>query len=101
MTDSPFPASGGSDNSETPNESFPGDVRLYAPEAENWRAHILTSWDKVYCFAKHPGQDYYHQLMYGEIYVQKGDEVYCLNCALRDGILTRNRLYWQKGSGLQ
>ena len=53
----------------------------------------------MYCFAKVPGEEYYHQLLHGEIYVQKGDEVYCLRCALRDGILTRDRLFWQRRTG--
>lgn len=98
MTDSPSPGSQTTPGPNAPAAGVPGDARLYAPEAENWKAHILTSWDKFYCFAKNPGQDYYHQLMHGEIYVQKGDEIYCLNCALRDGILTRDRLFWQKGT---
>ncbi|WP_437185378.1 hypothetical protein SH668x_002481 [Planctomicrobium sp. SH668] len=75
------------------------DSRLYVPETEQWTAHILKSWDRFYCFSKNPGEDYYHLVMHGEIYLQRGDEVYCVNCALRDGIITRNRLYWQNRSG--
>ncbi|WP_437224339.1 hypothetical protein SH661x_003587 [Planctomicrobium sp. SH661] len=75
------------------------DCRLYVPEAENWQARILTSWEKVYCFSKNPGQDYYHLILHGEIYLQKGDEVYCLSCARRDGVATHDRLYWQKRTG--
>lgn len=75
------------------------DCRLYVPEADNWRAHVLTSWDKIYCFSKNPGEDFYHLILHGEIYLQQRDEVYCLRCALRDGILTRDRLFWQKRTG--
>ena len=71
------------------------DCRLYVPEADQWKAQVLTSWDKVYCFAKKPGEEYYHLILHGEIYLQRGDEVFCLRCGLRDGILTRNRLFWQ------
>lgn len=76
-------------------ENLP-DCRLYVPEADNWQARILTSWDKVYCFSKNPGEEFYHLILHGEIFIQRDDEVYCLKCGLRDGILTRDRLYWQK-----
>ena len=71
------------------------DVRLYAHTPEGWQAHIKQGWDKDYCFAKNPGEDWFHLLMSGEIYLQHGTERYCLNCALRRGILTADRLYWQ------
>ena len=34
-----------------------------------------------------PGQDHYHRLLDGEIYLQHGDEKLCLPCADRQGIL--------------
>jgi hypothetical protein len=71
------------------------EVRIYAPEAEAWKAHIKVGWDKEYCYSKFPGQDYLHLLLNGEIYLQSKDEKLCLTCALRKGILTEDRLYWQ------
>jgi len=82
----------------SPQTQQPADHRLYVPETDNWKAQILNTWDKVYCFSKNPGQDYYHLIVHGEIYVQRGDEVYCLNCGLRDGILTHNRLFWERSN---
>ncbi|HVW03214.1 MAG TPA: hypothetical protein VHB77_22825 [Planctomycetaceae bacterium] len=76
------------------------DLRLYAPE-DGWKAHIKRGWDNDYCYAAYPGQDYFHLLLNGEIFIQRGDEKYCLNCAVRLGYLTANRLYWQKGGGPQ
>jgi hypothetical protein len=73
------------------------DVRLYFPDAKGWTPHILTSADKVYCFAKNPGEDYYHLILSGELYLQRGDEVFCLLCALRHGVVTQDRLFWQRG----
>jgi len=73
------------------------DHRLYVPEHEGWEARLKRSWDNEYCYSANPGEDYFHLLLNGEIYLQRGDEKYCLNCALRQGILTTNRLYWQRG----
>jgi hypothetical protein len=73
------------------------DVRLYLPDAEGWSAHVKQSWDKEYCFQKKPGEDFFHLLMHGEVYLQNGDEKFCLWCALRRGIVTHDRLNWQKG----
>jgi hypothetical protein len=72
------------------------DCRLYVRSPAGWKAHILTSGERMYCFAKLPGQDYYHLILDGEIYLQNGNESYCLQCALREGILTLDRLHWQR-----
>jgi hypothetical protein len=76
------------------------DVRLYVPELEGWTARVKGGWEKLYCFYKQPGQDYFHLLMGGEIYLERGEEVVCLMCALRRGIVTTDRLHWQhRGRG--
>jgi hypothetical protein len=72
-----------------------GDCRLYQPDAEGWEAHIMRGSDRLYCYAKQPGQDYFHLIVPGEVFVQKGDEKLCLMCAVREGVLTTNRLHWQ------
>jgi hypothetical protein len=74
------------------------DHRLYVPLPEGWRAQIKQGWDKLYCFRKNPGEDYYHLILNGEIYVESADESLCLTCALRSGLVTRDRLYWQHGA---
>lgn len=71
------------------------DYRLYVPDPQGWSARILTSWDKFYCFLKNPGEDYHHAILHGEIYLQRGDEAYCLRCAVRHGMATTDRLFWQ------
>lgn len=73
------------------------DIRLYIAQPEGWQAHVKQSWDKEYCFQKKPGEEYFHLLMHGEVYLQHDDEKYCLQCALRRGTLTHDRLNWQKG----
>ncbi|WP_437200746.1 hypothetical protein [Planctomicrobium sp. SH664] len=90
----PIPAS------ETPTrDPDVPDCRLYVPQFDRWQVKIKTSWDKTYCYAKNPGEDYYHLILGGEIFLQGGDEVFCLRCALRQGIVTQDRLHWQRESG--
>lgn len=85
---------------EQPLTSPVPDNRLYVPETEQWKAFIKSDWDKTYCFAKNPGEDFYHLIVHGEIYLRRGDEVYCLKCALRHGFATTDRLFWQhRGRG--
>lgn len=92
-----------SDISERPSESETGtspsitaDRRLYLTDA-NWTAKIKLNWDREYCFAKNPGEEHFHLLMNGEIYLTRETEIFCLNCARRRGLLTDNRLHWQQG----
>jgi hypothetical protein len=82
-------------SSEPEQPSF--DRRVYIPDHEGWIARIKVGWDNDYCFGKNPGQDYYHLLLNGEIYVQRDQEKFCLNCAVRMGFLSTDRLYWQNG----
>jgi hypothetical protein len=71
------------------------DGRLYVPDQDGWRAHIKQTWDREYCFLKNPNEDFFHLLQCGEIYLERDKEMYCLNCALRLGLATRDRLFWQ------
>jgi hypothetical protein len=80
---------------QPPQTDPPRDFRAYVPDAEAWMARIKVGWDKEYCYAKLPGQDYLHLLLNGEIYLQSKEEKLCLTCAMRRGILTEDRLYWQ------
>ena len=77
------------------SKSKSGDMRMYVPKAEDWQAHLKQGWEKEYCYSKNPGEDYFHLLMNGEIYLQRGNEKYCLHCALRLGHITQDRHYWQ------
>jgi hypothetical protein len=87
-------------NESAPNSSTPSsdqDARLYVPinDTENITIHVKTSSSKEYCFSKFPGQDHFHLLMHGEIFVTNGHDMYCVECAIRHGFLTRDRLNWQ------
>ena len=81
---------------------FTGDVenplpdrRLYIPDHGEWHVEIKRDSDRVYCYSKNPGQDWFHLIVNGEIYVTRQHERYCLECATRMGFLTTDRLFWQ------
>lgn len=71
------------------------DVRLYVCHPEGWTAAVKQTSEKMYCYQKHPGEDYFHLIVAGEIYLQFGDEKLCLSCAVRRGDATQERLFWQ------
>ena len=74
------------------------DGRLYVPAWEDgWRVRIKTTWEREYCFAMKSGEDFYHLLMAGELYVQYDEEKFCLECAMRRDVLSRDRLHWKRG----
>lgn len=73
------------------------DVRLYLKYSDGWTAHIKRDWMKEYCYSQNPGEDFYHVLVGGEVYLQRGTEKFCLTCALRHGYVTRDRMHWQRG----
>lgn len=62
-------------------------ARLFLREP-GWQVHLKTDSVKAFCYATAPGQDYYHRLVDGEIYLRRGDERLCLPCAARRGLLT-------------
>jgi hypothetical protein len=73
------------------------EIRLYLPDHDGWEAAVKRDWTKDYCFSQNPGENYYHLILCGEIYLQRAGEKYCLNCALRHGVVTHDRTNWQKG----
>lgn len=75
--------------------SPPSDRRLYLPVHQEWSIEVLSGAQKQYCYQQSPGEDHFHMIVPGEIYVQGGDIKLCLNCALRRGAVTENRLFWQ------
>ncbi len=72
------------------------DQRLYVPESEGWKAVIKRDWTKQYCYYKSPGEDYFHMILSGEIYLESSTEKVCLSCAMRHGIVSTDRLFWQR-----
>lgn len=77
--------------------SPPDDRRLYVPHPDTWTVRVKPSFDREYCHAKFPGEPHYHLLMGGEVHLDNGEQKFCLICALRLGLVTLDRTYWQKG----
>lgn len=75
------PAAGDGD----PPAPAPPDGRLYVAGVRNWRAVVKTDFAKQYCHLKTPGEEYYHLLTGGELYLDDGESKLCLNCAVRSG----------------
>lgn len=84
------------DDAASPVAVMAEDRRMYLPEHDRIRIAVMTGVEREYCFQKDPGQDFYHLIVPGEVYVARGDEKFCLNCALRRGIVIFDRLYWQR-----
>jgi hypothetical protein len=60
--------------------------RLFLVES-GWRINIKTDSSRAFCFMMAPGQDFYHGLLDGEIYLQRGEQRFCLACAIRRGLV--------------
>ena len=75
--------SGKSDASEPNNYAR----RLFVYEP-GWRVAVKIGSERSFCYQMAPGQDYYHRLLDGEVYVFHGDERLCLACAERRGLLS-------------
>lgn len=72
------------------------DRRLYFPDAEGWTLGVKSG-PREYCSHRNPGEEWFHLLLDGELFLAFGEEKLCLNCAFRSGLLTDDRLFWQKG----
>jgi len=74
--------------SPPPEGIAPGNsaTRLYVFEP-GWRVSIKRDSSREFCHAMAPGQDYYHRLLDGELYLHHGDERLCLACATRRGVI--------------
>lgn len=60
--------------------------RTYLHEP-GWRIGHKTNSVREFCYMMAPGQDYYHRLLEGEVYVYNQEERLCLACAERRGLL--------------
>lgn len=83
------------ENAPAPSVDPIPDTRLYVPDHEDWDVHIKRDSERYFCYSKHPGENWFHLILNGEIYVARQHEKYCLRCALRMGFLTEDRLFWQ------
>jgi len=65
----------------------PRDVpRLFLREM-GWTFATKNGSEREYCYTMFPGQDFYHRLMDGELYLQGTEERLCIPCAVRRGLI--------------
>jgi hypothetical protein len=67
--------------------SAPQFARLFVREP-GWKVALKVGSDRMFCYMMAPGQNYYHRLLDGEVYLSHGDERICLACASRRGLLS-------------
>ncbi len=60
--------------------------RMFLAEP-GWRIGVKTGSDREFCYMMMPGQDFYHRLLDGEIFLHRNEEKLCLACAARRGLL--------------
>ena len=53
-----------------------------------WRVGVKTGSVRELCYMIAPGQDYYHRLLEGEIFLVRDGERLCLTCASRRGLIS-------------
>lgn len=70
-----------------PHDQAPALPRLFLFEP-GWRVGMKVGSEREFCHAAAPGQDYYHRLMDGELFIHHNDDKLCLPCASRRGLLT-------------
>jgi len=66
------------------------DARLYVSDPR-WQPRSKPTSEKMYCFLTGEDEGHYHRILGGEVYLTDGKEHYCLNCALKKGLVTRTR----------
>ena len=66
------------------------DSRLYVAEPQ-WHTKTKPTSVKMYCFLGDTDEARYHRILTGEVYLTDGKEHYCLNCALKKGLVTQAR----------
>jgi hypothetical protein len=52
-----------------------------------WNVGMKTGSHRELCHMMAPGQDFYHRLGDGEVYVHQNTEKLCLSCAFRRGLI--------------
>lgn len=75
-----------SDSTESAND-IP-DVRVYLRDPAMWSAVVKPTTEKMYCYQRNPGEEYFHLILMGEIYLENGDEKLCLRAPC-DGMPSR------------
>ncbi len=82
----------GPDSSHEPPFQAPDDEELAPPRRmflfeRDWKIGVKSGSHREFCYMMAPGQDFYHRLLDGEIFLSRDDEKLCLDCAARRGLI--------------
>jgi hypothetical protein len=69
------------------NEKAPEAHRLFLHEP-GWRVSLKVGSERDFCYAMAPGEDHYHRMLDGEVFLHNLEERLCLACAERRGLLS-------------
>jgi hypothetical protein len=72
--------------SSTQDDEFAPPHRMFIFEP-GWRIGVKTGSEREFCYMMAPGQDFYHRLLDGEVFLSRDDERLCLACAARRGLI--------------
>jgi hypothetical protein len=61
--------------------------RMFIYES-GWRVGVKTGSTRELCYMIAPGQDFYHRLLDGEMFLVRDGERLCLSCASRRGLIS-------------
>ncbi len=73
-------------HSSLDGNAAPAGRRMFIFE-RGWQVGVKTGSHRELCHMMAPGQDFYHRLGDGEVFVQQGTEKLCLACAFRRGLI--------------
>lgn len=71
-------------------EKLEGDHRVYVTET-GWKPMFHSDGTRLFCFVQRDGEEGHHLIAHGELFLRKVDESYCLNCAIKRGIVVTKR----------
>jgi hypothetical protein len=60
--------------------------RMFLAEP-GWRVGLKVGSDREFCYNRAPGQDYYHRILDGEVFLHRAEEKLCVACASRRGLI--------------
>lgn len=72
------------DDAQPVERAVPQRIYLHEP---GWRIGHKVGSAREFCYMMAPGQDYYHRLLDGEVYLYNSEERLCVACAERRGLL--------------
>lgn len=74
--------------SPEPRDETASAPRRFFLHEPGWSIRLKVGSEREFCYMMNPGQDYYHRISDGELYVSSPEERLCFACAQRRGILT-------------